>query len=95
MYIPSNPRGRWPSESNSRMPNWTTPMTALMAAILCMRDLPAHERAIWRDVFRHYVFEHGDDVAAHIPEAARRMLGPLDDDAARRLRAMLLKRLNR
>lgn len=72
-----------------------TPMTALMTAILCMRDLPAHERAIWRDVFRHYIFEHGDDVAAHIPEDARRVLDPLDDDAARRLRAMLLKRLNR
>ncbi|MFD0724616.1 cupin-like domain-containing protein [Lysobacter brunescens] len=72
-----------------------TPMTALMAAILCMRDLPAHERAIWRDVFRHYVFEHDDDVASHVPEAARRILGPLDADAARRLRAMLLNRFNR
>jgi hypothetical protein len=72
-----------------------TPMTALMTAILCMRDLPAHERAIWRDVFRHYIFEHGDDVAAHIPEGARRVLGPLDADTARMLRASLLKRLNR
>ncbi len=72
-----------------------TPMTALMTAILSIRDLPANERAIWREVFRHYVFERDDDVAAHIPEAARRVLAPLDDASARELRSRLLKRLNR
>lgn len=72
-----------------------TPMTALMTAILSMRDLPANEREIWHEVFRHYVFECDDDVAAHIPEAARRVLAPLDDASARELRARLLKRLNR
>lgn len=71
------------------------PMTSLMTAILCMRDLPDHERAIWQDVFRHYVFEPDDDVAGHIPERARRVLGPLDETAARELRARLLNRLNR
>ena len=70
-------------------------MTALVTAILSVRDLPANERAIWHDVFRHYVFERDDDVAAHIPEAARRVLAPLDDASARELRARLLKRLNR
>ncbi len=72
-----------------------TPMIALMTAILSIRDLPANERAIWHDVFRHYVFECDDDVAAHIPEAARRVLAPHDDASARELRARLLKRLNR
>lgn len=71
------------------------PMTALMTAILCMRDLPDHERAIWQDVFRHYIFEPDDEVAGHIPERARRVLGPLDETAARELRARLLNRLNR
>lgn len=71
------------------------PIVALMTAMLCMRDLPAHERAIWHDVFRHYVFEHDDTVAAHIPETARRVLGPLDDTSSRELRARLRQRLNR
>ena len=71
------------------------PMTALMTAILCVRDLPAHERAVWHDIFRHYVFEQDDAVAAHIPEAARRVLGPMDEATARELRARLLNRLNR
>lgn len=72
-----------------------TPMTALMTAMLCIRDLRERERALWREIFRHYVFEHGDDVAAHIPEAARRVLGPMDEANARELRARLLNRLNR
>lgn len=71
------------------------PMAALMTAILCMRDLPDHERAIWQDVFRHYIFEPDDEVAGYIPERARRVLGPLDETAARELRARLLNRLNR
>lgn len=77
-------------------PAWMdTPMNALMLAILSMRDLPPVQREAWREIFRHYVFEPGDEVAAHIPEPARRVLGTLDEDSARSLRARLLKRLNR
>lgn len=79
-----------------RSPAWMdTPMTALMMAILSLRDLPPVERAAWHDIFRHYVFEADDTTAAHIPPRARSLLAPLDADAARRLRAQLLKRLNR
>ena len=72
-----------------------TPMNALMLAILAVRDLPAAQRAAWQEVFRHYVFEPGDAVAAHIPEGARRVLAALTPDVARELRARLLKRINR
>jgi hypothetical protein len=79
-----------------RSPAWMdTPISALMLAILSMRDLPAAERAAWHDIFRHYVFDAGADTAAHIPPQARSLLGPLDADSARRLRALLLNRLNR
>jgi hypothetical protein len=77
-------------------PAWMdTPMNALMLAIMSVRDLPAYERAIWDDVFRHYVFGAGETTAAHIPENARRVLGPFDEENARALRARLLQRLNR
>ena len=77
-------------------PPWMdTPMNALMLAIMTVRDLPADQRAVWEDVFRHYVFEADDDTAAHIPADARRVLGPLDESRARELRARLLQRLNR
>ena len=77
-------------------PDWMdTPMNALMYALMTLRDLPPHERDVWQDVFRHYVFEAGPETAAHIPEEARRLLSPLDDVRARDLRARLLKRINR
>ncbi|AKC86910.1 cupin-like domain-containing protein [Pseudoxanthomonas suwonensis] len=78
-------------------PAWMdTPMNALMLAIMCVRDLPPVERAIWKDVFDHYVFDYDEAaVAGHIPEPARRALAPLDEARARHLRALLLKRLNR
>jgi hypothetical protein len=77
-------------------PAWMdTPMNALMLAIMTVRDLPPAQRAVWADVFRHYVFEAGEATTGHIPEDARRVLGPLDDQRARSLRARLLQRLNR
>ncbi len=77
-------------------PEWMdTPMNALMLAIMTVRDLPPPQREIWNDVFRHYVFEAGDDTAAHVPQSARRALAPIDEDRARELRARLLQRLNR
>lgn len=79
-----------------RSPAWMdTPMNALLAAILSVRDLPPAQRRIWRDVFDHYVFGADGETAAHIPEAARGLLGPLDHDLARALRARLLQRFNR
>jgi hypothetical protein len=72
-----------------------TPTNALMLALMSVRDLPPAQRSAWQEIFRHYVFEADDDTAAHICEAARRALAPLDADAARTLRAQLLKQINR
>jgi len=72
-----------------------TPMNALMHALMCVRDLPPEQRKAWANLFRHYVFEAGDDTAAHIPPAARRSLAPMDGEAVRAIRAQLLKRMNR
>ncbi len=76
-------------------PHMDTPMNALLMALLCVRDLPAAQRRHWRRLFEHYVFEAGDETAAHIPPHAQGSLRPLDPDAARVLRARLLKSLNR
>jgi hypothetical protein len=72
-----------------------TPTNALMLALMSMRELPPAQRRAWQEIFRHYVFEPGDDTAAHIEKDARHVLGPLDADAARVLRAQLLKKMNR
>lgn len=77
-------------------PAWMdTPMNTLMYALMTIRDLPPAQRAIWQEVFRHYVFEPGEATADHIPPHARGVLAPLDEARVRDLRARLLQRLNR
>ena len=72
-----------------------SPTSALMHAILTLRDLPERQRKAWRALFEHYVFSADESVYAHIPEPGRGCLAPLDENAARRLRAELINRLNR
>jgi len=71
------------------------PQEALNHAILAIRDLPTADKAIWREMFDHYVFANDDRVTDHIPEAARSVLAPLTPESAGRLRAFLLRALNR
>ena len=71
------------------------PQDALNHAILSIRDLPAKDKAIWRDLFDHYVFENGPLVTNHLPDGGRGVLDPLDADAAGRLRSFLLRTLSR
>jgi hypothetical protein len=78
----------------TRTPRWMgTPSTALQHAILSIRALPPEQRAAWQEAFRHYVFEADGQEAAHIPEHARRILAPLDDDSGPALRAQIAKRM--
>jgi len=72
-----------------------SPMGALLLALMSVRDLPPAQLAAWENLFRHYVFHAGDETVAHIPERARRALGPLDANLVRELRANVLARFNR
>ena len=77
-------------------PDYVDPaMSALMLAIMSVRDLPLEQRKAWEGIFQHYVFQADANTASHIPENAQRVLGPLDANAMRILRAQLLKKLNR
>lgn len=76
-------------------PFMDTPLNTLLMALLSLRDLPPAQRDAWRALFDHYIFDANDQTAAHIPPAARGLLAPLDDNAARQLRSLLLNRLKR
>ena len=77
-------------------PRWLgQPQDALNHAILSIRDLPAEDKAIWRALFDHYVFESGPAVTDHIPESGRGVLAPLTVEAAGRLRSFLLRTLSK
>lgn len=77
-------------------PNYMgAPQDALLHAILSIRDLPAEQRAAWRGIFDHYVFQADETAVEYIPAGRRGVLGELDEDAARKLRAALRNNLNR
>jgi hypothetical protein len=71
------------------------PMNTLLHGLLSLRGRPAHEREAWRALFDYYLFGPTEQAIAHLPEAARGPLAPLDVMSARRLRALLLTKLNR
>jgi hypothetical protein len=80
----------------SSMPRFVpTPMNALYHALWAIRDRPEAERRAWKHVFDYYVFGSPEGASAHLPEQARGILGRIDEDTARQIRAMLLNTLNR
>jgi hypothetical protein len=71
------------------------PNDALQHAMLSIRALPIEERQAWQAMFNHYIFSENATEHAHIPQSSLGTLAPLDDRAARRLRAQLIASLNR
>lgn len=77
-------------------PRWMgQPQEALNHAMMAIRDLPADQKAHWRDMFDHYVFANDESVVAHIPEGGRGILDPMTPTLAARLRGFLMKALSR
>lgn len=69
-----------------------TGLASLMHCILALKSLPPAQRAAWRDLLDYYVFDDTDP-AAHIPEQARGILGPLTPELADELRQTIRKYL--
>jgi hypothetical protein len=72
-----------------------TPMNTLYHAIWTLRDRPENEKRAWQRIFDYYVFGPAELAGAHFPEKARGVLGPITDEQARFIRAMLINKLNR
>jgi hypothetical protein len=72
-----------------------SPLATLRLALMTLRDLPEKEKRVWQHHFQHFVFGADDTTWAHIPEAARGLLGPIDDTLSRQARAQLLTQLKR
>jgi hypothetical protein len=74
---------------------WTgSPFDCLVHGIAALRALPEPERAAWRAVFNHFIFDAVDG-AAHIPPAQRGILSPLSPEIAEKVRMWLLQSLQR
>ncbi len=78
------------------VPAWMdSPQVTLLHAILSLRDRPEGEKMAWRAIFDHYVFGDARSACAEIPGPLQGPLAPLDEQAARRLRANVMRRLQR
>lgn len=78
------------------VPMWLgQPQDALNHAMLSVRDLAPEQKAHWRELFDHYVFDADASVTAHIPEGGRGILDPMTPEAASRIRSYLLRQLGR
>lgn len=66
-----------------------SPYDALIHALFALRTLPPDQRAAWRAVFDHYVFQTKGDPAAHLPTAAQGVMGPVTPQLLQRMRATL------
>ena len=69
------------------------PLSVLQHAILGLRDLPEAQRKQWQDVFDFYVFNPDPAKFEHIPESARGVLNPIDEQTAKQIRKMLRDKL--
>ena len=81
---------------NDRPKGGGSPYDALAYAIYALKVLPPEQRAVWRDVFDHYIFEANGAPAAHLPEHARGILGEPTPEMLERLKQylrMVLQRL--
>ncbi len=64
-----------------------SPLLSLLHAVMTTADLPPAERARWRVLFDHYLF--GDDPVAHLPPAARGILGERSEPTLGPIKARL------
>ena len=62
---------------------------ALLHAMLAWRHLPDDERAVWRMMLDHYVFEANGDPAAHLPPHARGIMSEPGPRLFAQMRQML------
>lgn len=67
----------------------------LLLALTSVRGLPDDQRAAWRALFDHYIFEVNGDPAAHLPPDVKGVLGPITPEQVARTRAALLQSLSR
>jgi hypothetical protein len=70
-------------------------LDALRHAAATLRALPPAQRAAWRHLFEHYVFDAERDVVGHIPAERQGVLGVLSLEDQANLRALLSERLAR
>ena len=84
----------WWREAHGPSGRANSALNALLLAILDLRHLPPAQREAWRNIFDHYVFSAGEGVASHVPKARRGVLGDINPELAKQVRAFLKEQLS-
>jgi hypothetical protein len=71
------------------------PQVTLLHALMSLRDRPETEKRAWAALFDYYVFGDPARPRAHLPTHAQGPLALVDDIIARRLRALVQRKLQR
>ena len=66
------------------------PYTSLLLSMITIAERPPEERRAWRAFFDHYVFRPNGHPLAHIPQSEHGVLGPLQPDNYRKIRARIM-----
>jgi hypothetical protein len=69
--------------------SYGSPYDVLLHAALCLRDLPAEQRAVWRTMFEELIFKDPEQALAHLPPEQRGLLGPPTPKRAQVVRSIL------
>jgi len=72
-----------------------SPFDALIHAVMAVRHLPDPQKAAWRNMFDHYVFDDQADTVTHLREQSRGVLGAMTPGLAQRIRGFLMNGLKR
>jgi hypothetical protein len=77
-------------------PPWQgSPFEALLHGILSVRNLTPRKRAIWQNMFEHYVFQRNGDPVAHLTQRQRGIQGDPNPRLAEIIRQHLIHVMSR
>jgi hypothetical protein len=72
-----------------------SPSNALLHCLLTVKGLPPAQRRRWKALFDYLIFQSDGPALEHLPSQAQGLFGDLTPAKAERIRAILLKNLNR
>ncbi|WP_076419275.1 cupin-like domain-containing protein [Colwellia sp. UCD-KL20] len=71
------------------------PVDSLLHALLNIKELPQEQKNAWKALFDYYIFNDNKQALSHIPQDKLGILNTKDELSFRKIRAMLLNKLNK
>lgn len=69
------------------------PHAAMLMSMLAMKKLSPAEKKSWKEIFDYYVFQESDEMAGHLPQDKRGIMGEINEKAMERLKKWLISQL--